>query len=90
VIAEGDILRFARGYRLQHDRVRTQWVIQAPEKAYVADPIAGEILRRVDGVTSIGAIIDALAAEFAAPRDVIATDVQTMVSDLMARGVLVP
>jgi len=89
MIAEGDTLRFARGYRLQHDRVRTQWVVQAPERAFVADPVAGEILRRVDGARTLGAIIDDLAAAYAAPRETIAADVLAMVADLAARGVLI-
>ncbi|GBQ61620.1 pyrrolo-quinoline quinone synthesis protein PqqD [Ameyamaea chiangmaiensis NBRC 103196] len=88
--AEGDILRFARGYRLQHDCVRTQWVIQAPEKAFVADPIAGEVLQLVDGQRSVGTIIDLLAEKFTAPRGVIAGDVLALVSDLTDRRVLVP
>jgi pyrroloquinoline quinone biosynthesis protein D len=88
MLAETAIPRFARGHRLQHDRVRAQWVIQAPERAFVADPVAASVLQLVDGERDIAAIIDRLAAEFASPRAVIATDVLAMLSDLASRGVL--
>ncbi|NVN11811.1 pyrroloquinoline quinone biosynthesis peptide chaperone PqqD [Nguyenibacter vanlangensis] len=86
--SEADIVRFLRGTRLQHDRVRDQWVIQAPERAFIADPVAAEILRLVDGQRPVGAIIDLLAARFDAPRPVIARDVLAMIADLAARQVL--
>ncbi|MBB2174630.1 pyrroloquinoline quinone biosynthesis peptide chaperone PqqD [Gluconacetobacter johannae] len=87
-MAEDAIVRFMRGVRLQHDRVRDQWVIQAPERAFVPDPIATAILRLVDGQRSVGAIVDLLAARFDAPRATIAHDVLAMVADLAARQVL--
>ncbi|MFT8516921.1 MAG: pyrroloquinoline quinone biosynthesis protein PqqD, partial [Acetobacter persici] len=37
--------RFARGTRLQYDRVREQWFVQAPERAFLADAVAAEILQ---------------------------------------------
>ncbi|MCH4090094.1 pyrroloquinoline quinone biosynthesis peptide chaperone PqqD [Acetobacter sp.] len=80
---------FARGTRLQHDKVRDQWIVQAPERAFLADPIAAEILKRVDGQTSLQTIIDTLAADFAAPREVISGDVLAMVASLAERQVLI-
>ncbi|MDG6093520.1 pyrroloquinoline quinone biosynthesis peptide chaperone PqqD [Acetobacter sp. AN02] len=88
-MSEQTVPAFARGTRLQHDRVRDQWIIQAPERAFLADPVAAEILRRVDGHTSLGGIIDALAEAFRAPREVIARDVLAMAGDLAGRQVLV-
>lgn len=61
----------------------------APERMFVPDETALEILRLVDGEKDIDAIVDALAAQFAAPRDVIAADVRAMLDDLVARGALV-
>ncbi|MFT8719536.1 pyrroloquinoline quinone biosynthesis peptide chaperone PqqD [Acetobacter sp.] len=86
---EEKIPAFARGTRLQHDRVRDQWIIQAPERAFLADPVAAEILRRVDGEASLGTIIDTLAVSFNAPREVIARDVLAMATDLADRQVLI-
>ncbi|MBB2201915.1 pyrroloquinoline quinone biosynthesis peptide chaperone PqqD [Gluconacetobacter tumulisoli] len=88
-LAEAAVVRFMRGVRLQHDRVRDQWVIQAPERAFVPDPIATAILRLVDGQRPVGAIIDLLAGQFDAPRAVIAHDVLAMIADLTARQVLI-
>jgi pyrroloquinoline quinone biosynthesis protein D len=46
------------------------------------------VLQLVDGARDLDAIIDALVAKFAAPRDVIADDVRAMVEDLTNRGAL--
>ncbi|MCH4024238.1 MAG: pyrroloquinoline quinone biosynthesis peptide chaperone PqqD [Acetobacter sp.] len=87
-VSETDIPAFMRGTRLQHDRVRDQWFVQAPEKAFLADPIAAAILQRVNGESTLGNIIDALSEAYAAPRDIIAGDVVRMVQDLAERQVL--
>lgn len=81
--------RFAQGVRLHHDKARERWVVMAPERMFVPDETALEILRLVDGDQDVDAIIDALAAKFDAPRDVIAADVRAMLDDLVARGALV-
>lgn len=88
MLNEDDCPGFSRGYRLQHDRVREQWVIQAPERALLADPIAVAILQELDGRTSIGAIIDRLTGRYEAPRGQIATDVLALLSDLTEKRIL--
>ena len=80
--------RFAPGVRLHHDRARDRWVVMAPERMFVPDEIALEVLRLIDGARDADAIIDTLAEKFDAPRDVIATDVQAMLADLRARGAI--
>lgn len=87
-VSEDSILKFTRGHRLQHDRVRDVWLIQAPEKAFIADPIAAAILRLVDGTRPLGTLIDTLAETYQAPRDVIAADVQTLLASLIEQKVL--
>ena len=82
------IPRFAPGVRLHHDRARDRWVVMAPERMFVPDEIALEVLRLIDGARDSDTIIDMLAAKFDAPRDVIATDVQAMLEDLRARGAI--
>jgi pyrroloquinoline quinone biosynthesis protein D len=81
---------FASGVRLHHDQARGRWVVMAPERMFVPDETALEVLRLVDGARDLEAIVDALAAKFDAPRDVIATDVRAMLDDLVARGALMP
>ena len=80
--------RFAPGVRLHHDRARDRWVVMAPERMFVPDETALEVLRLVDGARDDAAIVDALAAKFAAPREVIAQDVRAMLDDLAGRGAL--
>lgn len=81
--------RFAAGVRLHHDKARERWVVMAPERMFVPDGTALEVLRLVDGARDVDAIVDALAVKFEAPREVIATDVRAMLDDLLARGALI-
>ncbi len=85
-IAAETVPHLAPGARLQFDSVRNQWVLLAPERMFVPDEIAVEILQRVDGMTRLDAIIDRLAERYAAPRDEIARDVLEMVQDLADKG----
>jgi pyrroloquinoline quinone biosynthesis protein D len=80
--------RFAPGVRLHHDKARARWVVMAPERMFIPDETALEVLQLVDGARDLDAIIDALVAKFEAPRGVIAADVQAMVEDLTNRGAL--
>ena len=80
--------RFAPGVRLHHDAARDRWVVMAPERMFVPDETALEVLRLVDGARDLDTIVDALAARFAAPREEIAEDVRAMLDDLVARGAL--
>jgi pyrroloquinoline quinone biosynthesis protein D len=57
---------------------------------FVPDETALEVLRLVDGARDMDAIIDLLAVKFAAPREVIATDVRAMLDDLVVKGALRP
>jgi pyrroloquinoline quinone biosynthesis protein D len=82
------IPHFAPGVRLHHDKARARWVVMAPERMFIPDETALEVLQLVDGARDLDAIIDALVAKFEAPRDVIAADVHAMVEDLTNRGAL--
>ena len=77
---------FARGMRLRFDKTRGAWVVLGPERLFLPDEHALEVLKLVDGQRSLGAIVDALAARFNAPRDEIAGDVAAMFSDFADRG----
>jgi len=82
------IPRFAPGVRLQEDKARGRWIVMAPERMFIPDETALEVLRLVDGTRDERAIVAALAARFAAPAEVIAGDVRMMIEDLTARGAL--
>jgi len=82
------IPRFALGMKLREDRARGRWVVMGPERLFVPDAVALEVLRLLDGSRSLGAIVDDLAARFSAPRERIAADVAALLDDLRARGVV--
>ena len=78
----------ARGVKFRFDEVRQRWVLLAPERLFVPDDQAVEILKLVDGSRSLGSIVDDLAARFNAPRELIAGDVAAMLADLSAKGAI--
>ena len=88
MIEGSSVLRLGRGMKLREDKARDQWVVMGPERMFVPDEVALEVLRLVDGVRSVDAMADDLAARFAAPREEIFADVTAMLDDLSARGVV--
>jgi len=80
--------RFRRGVKLRHDAARGQWVLLAPEKAFVLDAIAAEILKLVDGARSLEGIASDLAQRFNAPRDVVSADIAAALADLARKGAI--
>lgn len=74
-----------RGVRLHHDRVRSRWVLLAPERTVALDDIGHAILSQVDGARSFGALVDLLAERYGAPRDQVAGDVGAFLSQLAER-----
>ena len=79
---------FNRGFRLRHDAVRDAWVILAPERLFLLDEPAVEVLKLVDGARSVPEIVDVLAEKFDAPRETIAADTEAMLSDLATKGAI--
>jgi pyrroloquinoline quinone biosynthesis protein D len=82
------IPRLPRGVRLRHDRVRGRWVLLAPERIFELDDIGTEILRRCDGMTSVGELVDRLARAFEADRDAVRHDVEQFLQDFADKRVL--
>jgi pyrroloquinoline quinone biosynthesis protein D len=78
-----------RGVKLRFDQARNAWVLLAPERVLMPDPIAVEILQRCDGKRSVGSVIDDLAATFTSERAQIETDVVAFLQDLADKGMLV-
>ena len=80
--------RLKPGVKFRFDRSRDAWVLLAPERLFMPDEVAVEILKLVDGARTAAAIVDDLASTFKAPRDVIETDVLAMLEDLRGKGAL--
>jgi pyrroloquinoline quinone biosynthesis protein D len=87
-LAATAIPTFPRHVRFQFDAVRERWVVLAPERMFVPDEQAVEILKLVDGARSVAAIAGELAARYQAPEAVVLADVALMLADLAARGAL--
>ena len=85
---EAAIPAFAAGVKFRFDALRQKWVILAPERMFLPDEPAVEILKLVDGARCLGVIIDDLAVRFDAPRAQIAGDVVTMLRELADKGVV--
>ena len=79
---------YAPGVRLRKDAVRGGWVVLAPERLFVPDEHAVEVLKLVDGARTVNAIVDDLASRYQADRELIARDVAAMLQDLAAKGAI--
>ncbi len=80
--------QFGRGHRFRFDQVRDAWVLLGPERLFLPDEHAVEILKLVDGVRTVDIIVADLAARYDAPPEAIRTDVDAMLADLSARGAI--
>ena len=87
-LAATGIPKLARGVRLRHDEARGQWILLAPERVLHPDPVAVEILKRVDGEKSIEAIVDELVAAFTIDRQRVETDVGAFLAGLAEKGMV--
>lgn len=87
-ISEDSVPRLPVGVKLRFNEQRQQWTLLAPERVFVPDPIALEVIKRCDGAASVAAIVDQLAKAYEAPRDVISKDVHQMLQDLTDKGVM--
>jgi pyrroloquinoline quinone biosynthesis protein D len=84
--SEAAVPNLRRGVKFRFDPVRDAWVLLAPERLFVPDATAVEVLKLVDGARSIGAIVDDLCARFDAPRATVAADVAALLVDLAEKG----
>ncbi|MBL4907439.1 MAG: pyrroloquinoline quinone biosynthesis peptide chaperone PqqD [Sneathiella sp.] len=79
--------KLAAGVRLSFDETRKTWMVLAPERVFMLDDIAGEILQRCTGAC-LSEIVQDLAAKFDAPKQAIEEDVKELLADLVVKGVL--
>jgi pyrroloquinoline quinone biosynthesis protein D len=80
------IPRFGNGMKFRFDQVRNAWVVLGPERMFVPDEHAAEVLKLVDGTRTVAAIAATLAEKFNAPAAVIEADIWPMLQDLKTRG----
>lgn len=89
VVDASSVPKLAAHRRLQFDKARESWTIQAPERAFMLDEIAHAIVSRCDGNANVAAIVDELCRLYeGAPRDLIETDVLNLVQDFADKGLI--
>lgn len=89
-LSETDRVALAPGVMKRLEKARDVWTLQGPERVLVLDEMALAVVNAavVTPPRSIAEAIDALAAEFSAPRDDIAGDVLDLLTDMRDRGFL--
>jgi pyrroloquinoline quinone biosynthesis protein D len=80
--------RLPHGVRLVNNEAQGGLVLLAPERVFKPDPIAAEILKRCTGQATVAAIVEDLAATYAAPREQILTDVSRLLRSLADKKLL--
>ena len=81
--------KFPHGVRFREDKTRGRFILVGPERIFEADGVATEILRRVDGVTSLDAIVADLASCFTADETQIRPDVEAFLNELSQKQMVV-
>jgi pyrroloquinoline quinone biosynthesis protein D len=90
LVDEASVPKLGPHMRLRHDKARDTWTIQAPERSFMLDPIAHQVVSRCDGAASVAQVVDSLCAAFPdAPRDLIAGDVAKLIQDFVDKSVMV-
>lgn len=77
-----------RGVKLKNDQVRKTWVLLAPERYLRLNAISVDILQRCDGIATLSAIVDDLAAKYSADRALIERDVRSLLDGLLEKRML--
>lgn len=88
MIGDATIPALPRGVRLREDQARGGFTLMAPERVLKLDPVANEVLKRVDGTATVAMIVDDLARTFAADRAQIDRDVKSMLQGLADKRLL--
>jgi pyrroloquinoline quinone biosynthesis protein D len=84
----GLIPRLSPGVYLRWDGNRSSWILLAPERVVIANDVAAEVLRRVDGKASEEEIVDQICASFEAARAEVMEDVRQLLDDLASKGLV--
>ena len=84
-----DVPSLPRHAKLRFDHARKKWIINAPERVFELDDIAGEVMQLVNGKDTLKQIIDKLLVKYEdAPREQVTDDVIVMLQSLADKGFL--
>jgi pyrroloquinoline quinone biosynthesis protein D len=88
LIDSASIPRLPRHVKLRFDQTRQAWILLAPERVFMPDEIALEILQRCDGSASVGTIAAALTEKFQAAREEVERDVIELLQEMADKGTI--
>ena len=84
-----DVPSFPRHAKLRFDHARNKWIINAPERVFELDDIAGEVMQLINGEDTLKQIIDKLLVRYEdASREQVTNDVIIMLQSLADKGFL--
>ena len=90
IISAESIPRLPRHAKFRFDKARDKWIILAPERVFELDDVAYEVISRCDGERSVEQVVDNLGEKIdQVCRDVIMTDVTSMLQNLADKGFIV-
>ena len=82
--------KLPRHAKLRYDNARRKWIINAPERVFELDDIAGEIMQLVNSTDSIDRIVEILLKKFKeAQKEEVSKDVISMLQTLADKGFIV-
>lgn len=81
-LADHVVPTLPHGVRFREDKARGGFILVGPERIFNADDVSAEILKRIDGHTSLAEIVQQLTEVFAADADTIRPDVESFLQDL--------
>lgn len=87
-IAEDATLALPPWVRLRFDAVRGRWVLLAPERVLFPCETSVAIIQALGERPRFADVVDRLAAEYEAPRDLVAADTAAMLADLAQQNFL--
>jgi pyrroloquinoline quinone biosynthesis protein D len=79
---------FAAGVQFRFDAVRKAWVILAPERVFMPEETAVDVLKLVDGRRTIQTLVAELCKQYDAQPTEIMSDVTDMLRELQTKGVV--
>ena len=88
VVDEATVPRLAQHVALRFDERRGQWLLLGPERLFVLDEPARAVIELCRGGATVGAIADALAEDYDAPRTRILADASALLQDLADKGLV--
>ena len=80
--------RLAAKARLRFDRKSSRYMLLYPERGLVLNPTAVDVLQRLDGVRTVGSIVEELAQQYGHERPTVEQEVLSFLQTMADRGLV--